>query len=383
MAAKRKSGVRSKRRCRGKGEGSVFQRNGRGSYYIQWVDERGTTRCKSSRSRDYAVASELLGREVKRVDRIRSGYVSPSDETRREGLSAPIQRHLDAYMRDCTTEGQSARWLLQRRRNLEQWVATSGIRNLQDCTKESLTRFLTQRQQARRGRGGANTGARVWNQIRGQASAFLDWCCVNGFAACNPLKAVKCRSEPDDVRCERRALTEDEVQRLLGVARPRGREAWYLLAMNCGLRKSDIQRLDWANITFRREGGGDIRVAIQKAKRGDTIPMDKALAALLQERWVDAGSPCSGRVFVSTVTDRTRDRDMARAGIALKDAAGRRVDLHAMRTTLVMRLVRSHTPLLWATKILRHKDIKTTLKYYTDVVPDDLRESLEKAVAIG
>lgn len=51
------------------------------------------------------------------------------------------------------------------------------------------------------------------------------------------------QDEARDRRRVRRPLTDDEMTRLLAVARERGRDAWYLAAALAGLRKGDMQRL--------------------------------------------------------------------------------------------------------------------------------------------
>jgi integrase len=369
-------------RRRGKGEGSIYPRKSAGGVlYIQWVDETGRTRIRSSKTRDRSVAQKILAKTVERVRLLQEGVVTREDEARRLARQRDIFSHLSAYMKDCDLRGQNARAMLQKRRNLEQWFSSEGIRCLDDCSAECLTEFLTKRQSQRRGRGAASTGARVWNQIRTQAVAFMSWCRKRGFCVDNPLEVVVRRDERQDARRKRRALSSDEVKRLLAVAQGRGREAWYLAALRVGMRKSDLKRLDWSNVEFGSDGNGQISFPIQKAKRQDILPMDKVLAAALKKRWMDAGSPRTGLVFPTTVTDRTRKRDFVEAGIPLRDAGGRVVDLHSCRMTLVMALVRNHAPIQVASKMMRHKDLKTTMSYYTDFVAEDLRKDYEKAVA--
>lgn len=375
---------RKRTRRRGKGEGSIFPRSGTGGvFYIQWRDEFGRVCTRSTKSRDRAIAQQILAVEIRRVVRLREGVITREDEDRKKGMSADILKHLDDYMNWCSLQKQNPRAMLQKRRNLEEWFRSSAIKSLGQCSAESLQDFLAKRQTIRKGRALeiAGTGARVWNQIRSQASAFLNWCKRRGYLSVNPVALVPAMPEREDLRRKRRALTRDEVSRLLAVARKVDREAWYLCALRAGLRKSDLQRLDWSNISFQKGGTGEIRFPIQKAKRTDTLPIDKVLVRVLRKRHERSGSPKSGLVFPETVTDRTRKRDFERANIPLRDETGRVVDLHSCRMTLVMALIRNGASVLSASKIMRHRDLKTTMSYYTDVVAEDLRKDLNKAYA--
>ena len=121
---------------------------------------------------------------------------------------------------------------------------------------------------------------------------------------------------------------------------------------------------------------------MQKANREDVIPIDCELAAVLKQRHASMGSPSVGRVFPSTVMDRTRDRDFARAGIQKRDARGHVVDLHAFRMTLGTAFVRAGVPLVVAQRMLRHSDLKTTMSYYIDIGKKESREGLDQALKL-
>lgn len=372
------------RKQRGKGDGSIYPRVPGGVLYASYIDSRGRRRVFSTKTRDRASAEQVLAHFVQQEKLVQFGVISARDQQIRTQSRTSIQQHLDAYMRWCVGSGQCERGMLQKKRNLREWFQYSKIRCLEDCSAESLSDFLTQRQSSRSGRGiGARgTGARVWNQIRAQALAFINWCCKNGRCRDNEIRQVVTRNEQRDLRRKRRALTADEVSRLLKVARESGREAWYLAALRAGLRKSDLQRLDWRNVEFLADGSGEIRFPVQKANREDVIPIDCELAAVLKQRHASMGSPSVGRVFPSTVMDRTRDRDFARAGIQKRDARGHVVDLHAFRMTLGTAFVRAGVPLVVAQRMLRHSDLKTTMSYYIDIGKKESREGLDQALKL-
>ena len=233
-------------------------------------------------------------------------------------------------------------------------------------------------------------GARSMNFARQIAVAFYGWCVRTGRAESNPLRVVPKQDETRDRRRVRRPLTDDELSRLLVVARERGRDAWYLAAALAGLRKGDMQRLTWTDVNFAE---GTLTIRHGKARRTDLIPMHAQLADALRQRLAAFPAVPTARVWPDTVTDLTRLKDFLRAGIArrvpvldakgkavvvgegkrarpktrisVEDDEGRVIDLHALRTTLGTQLARAGVTPQVAQRIMRHSDYRTTLKHYT------------------
>jgi hypothetical protein len=58
--------------------------------------------------------------------------------------------------------------------------------------------------------------------------------------------------------------------------------------------------------------------------------------------------------------------DLERDGIEYCDESGRYTDFHALRYTWNMFLSKNGIPIRFATKLMRHSDIKLTTKVYTD-----------------
>lgn len=99
---------------------------------------------------------------------------------------------------------------------------------------------------------------RTANYRRQVVVAFVSWCKRTGRVESNPLSIVSKLDEERDRRRVRRPLTEDELARLLGMARLQGRAAWYLAAIWTGLRKSELAGLTWADVDFA-DGSRTIR----------------------------------------------------------------------------------------------------------------------------
>ena len=280
---------------------------------------------------------------------------------------------IEAYIAHCQHAGHDARHIHQKQMHLARLAEAVGLTRLSDLTADALERHLAALKSA-------GLSARTLNFARQIAVAFMSWCVKTGRAASNPLRVVPKQDESRDRRRVRRPLTDEELSRLLTVAREHGREAWYLAAVLAGLRKGDLQRLTWADVDFTE---ATVTVRGGKAKRIDVIPMHAQLADVLRRRFDAAPAVPTAKVFPETVTDRTRQRDFERAGIALEDDEGRVVDLHAMRTTLGTNLARAGVTPQSAQQVMRHADYRTTQKHYTVLGLRDAARAVEALPAIG
>ena len=222
-----------------------------------------------------------------------------------------------------------------------------------------------------------------------------------------------------DCRRKRRALTEDELTRLLDAARRRplqdamtirhgpnkgkaiakvnegrrielewlGRERAliYKTYLLTGLRMSELASLTVGQL----ELDGPLPFAVldaadDKSRCGADIPLRPDLATELRQ-WLDArlanrqsdaratGTeipdelPPESAVFnVSASLCRILDRDLKFAGIPKKDDRGRTVDVHALRHTFGTHLSKAGVAPRVAQAAMRHSSIDLTMNVYTD-----------------
>lgn len=85
--------------------------------------------------------------------------------------------------------------------------------------------------------------------------------------------------------------------------------------------------------------------------------------------WTKAGSPNALR---------TLRRLLIQAGIDDVDDSGRSLDLHALRTTAITRMLRHGVPLEIVAEVVGHQDVRLALKHYTDLRVKDTRNALDK-----
>src|SRR5262245_448820 len=79
-----------------------------------------------------------------------------------------------------------------------------------------------------------------WMQVQDPLAAFCDWALVRGYLSIDPLKKFKdFDTTPQETR---RAMTREEIQRLLTVA-PRHRRLLYEVALLSGLRGNELRQI--------------------------------------------------------------------------------------------------------------------------------------------
>ncbi len=79
---------------------------------------------------------------------------------------------------------------------------------------------------------------------------------------------------------------------------------------------------------------------------------------------------------------RTIWEDLVRAGITFEDGQGRRADLHSLRMTFGPNLTVSGASPRVVMELMRHSDIKLTMKIYTDTAPLALSDAIGKLAPI-
>jgi integrase len=346
-----------------KGQGSVYRRGGKGPYYMAYRDHLGVKRESSCRTTDKRTAIRILDRRINEIALIREGIHSPSVLGVAKAAQEPIGDHIRAYEAHCKLDKQAPRAIDQKVRHLAAWVGHAKAKGLPSLTAASLEAFLDAQMVS-------GKSARTLNTYRQSGQSFISWAVKTGRlhgAAAGPFKAVPKQNEALDPRHSRRALTPDELSRLMSVASSRGRHAWYAGAYYAGLRKGDLLSIRYSDLVFDSGDGGHIIIRRGKSGRRESIPLHPALRKILQERKAAeyAGDP-DQRVFPHEVTNRTRQKDFEAAGIPLRDEQGNYADLHALRKTLATSLSDHGAPLAQVQSILRHADITTTADHYLD-----------------
>jgi len=134
----------------------------------------------------------------------------------------------------------------------------------------------------------------------------------------------------------------------------------FVVALETGLRKSDLLNLEWSQIDLE---GGFMRVQMQKTKKWAVIPISQFCREALAE--CRRRSILSRYVFITLEGKRVPEIAVRRAFARVKRIAGitRRFRFHDLRHSAASNLANASVPLQVIQKILGHKSIRMTERY--------------------
>ena len=366
---------------------TVFKRGGKGPWIIQWYDHKGDRREVSSRSTDKRRAEQLAQKLESDKMLRKTGIIDASTDRYVEHRKSPIGEHLDDYLADLRHRGCHPRHTQSVERRLKRLIEDIGAKHLSDLDPVKVQRHLRaltsmpvkQLREETDDTKKKTIGPRTVNTVRSAVLAFLNWCVRTGRLPHNPCQHIPRVDESKDQRVKRRALTAEEVAKLVRTSGSRG--SFYLVAAMTGLRMKEMGSITWGDVDFSNSALL-VRASVGKAKRDDWIALTAEVVNALKTLRPSNADP-TDRVFPTRPTTRTFSSDLKASGIAEYDSAGRRVDRHALRTTAGTLLARSGVMPQEAQRQMRHADIKTTLRHYTDLRLSDQARAVAKLPTIA
>jgi integrase/recombinase XerD len=286
----------------------------------------------------------------------------------------------------------------------ERTLEALGPIRVRDVTPAVLLRLRTQAVAA----GAAPTTA---NRIADSVRSCLRWAVRHELIAKNPVEHItRLPQGPAFSVRQRRALTDDEVARLLASTdaddascavmheiegRVRVPQRPFLqFLIEVGARYGESCKLTWGSVDLVQ------RVVVlqahtTKSRKQRAIPIRAELAERLRAlqaihvRALGRMPTSAEAVFLSpdgkrwsgssNNTNRMLRRLLQRAGIVRIDVEGKRIDVHALRHTAASALVRRGVNIVHVQRVLGHADVRTTSAIYTHVGVEDLRQAIEGA----
>ncbi|MFO8013119.1 MAG: site-specific integrase [Phycisphaerae bacterium] len=209
----------------------------------------------------------------------------------------------------------------------------------------------------------------------------------------DPMVSVSKLNARTERRHARRALTDDEIRRLLDAAQKgrkvRGltgpeRAVLYRLALETGLRASELGSLTPRSfdLTDLERATVTVEAACSKHRREDVLPlwpdMARAMADFLGDRDREEVLFRMPHKPVAMIR-----KDHETAGIFYRDASDRVADFHALRHTFITRLARSGVAPAVAKSLARHSTITLTMDHYTHTFIEDERSALARLPGLG
>ena len=400
-----------------------------GTYLAKYRDGEGIVREVSTGCRSKDAAMAVLKDLTDRAEKVKASIFTPAEAATADHQRTQLSDHFAAYLDHQTAKGLNKTRIANNRSRLNRFSDDCGLRCLADLTATVLERWLANRQAE-----GMSAGNR--NEFRQALVGFCNWCVRTNRLTTNPLRMVAKADAKSDQRRKRRAMTENELRKLLDAARRRplvdamtvrrgkdageqkaklrdatrqrlaklGRERalTYKTYLLTGLRKNELATLTVGQLDL--DGPTPCAVldaADEKNRQGNAIALRSDLAAdlagwlgdklkALQAESRKRGESLPLRLPAATLVFnvpagllRILNRDLAFAGIDKTDDRGRTIDVHALRHTFGTHLSKVGVSPRTAQAAMRHSTIDLTMNVYTDPRLLDVHGAIERLPALS
>ena len=380
-------------------------------------------------------ATEELGRKLERLAQLKAGgegptgelarYVETMPERIRERLAAwgilgarqlvasrPLPRILEEWRASLVARETTAEHVERTFKRVRALFGACGFTTLSSVSARAVERhlrglregdpqavalhlrargampeFTRRRERARLLERGL--GAKASNHYLAAARQFMAWAIGRGYASEDALRVLHPLNARVDRRHLRRALSEEELVRLvqaahdgptLGAVPGPVRALLYVVAVETGLRASELKALRVASFSVDEGSGAFVELPARATKNREDARIAlrattaRALAGFLAGR--GALEPAFG-LPAAWRPPRALLRDLESARIAYVDESGRRFDFHALRGMQGTRLLAHGANPRAAQTLMRHATADMTLSVYAKLRPDEERRALD------
>ena len=268
----------------------------------------------------------------------------------------------------------------KKERDLKLWQQTLGIETL-----SSLDGILPRVEAVLRELNDQGRAGRTLRNIADAITTFCNWCLARGYLLENPLAELgKINTTPIS---QRRALTLDEIRKLLEVA-PEYRRSLYEVAILSGLRAGELASLTRDDLDIE-QSGFKLDAAWTKNRRKGFQPLPRKLVKRLAE-YADSGvvaglyrrffarfpSAEHALLYVPSHPARELDEDLAAAGIPKQTKDGK-LDFAALRNCYVTLVAEAGANVKELQVLARHSTPNLTLNVYARARDERLAELAE------
>ncbi len=355
------------------------------AWYVNYTDHLGKRRTVKGFT-DRRATEQMAAKLEHEVMLRKRGLIDPEKERELESRSSCLETHLKAFEKSLSDN--TLKYIKQttgRIRRVIQGCGFEAVSDLNPDAVESFVRELCSKQ---------DSGRRTYNHYVQAIDGFCNWMVLTRRIPSNPLLGLERLNADVDIRHQRRALTAEEVAKLVQSARDSGediqcydgetRARLYILAYFTGLRRRELASLTPASFRLdETQPTVTVEAACSKHRRKDVLPLHPELVEMLRE-WL-VGSAAEKPLFPLLEKRRTWlmvKLDLKRVGIPYKTAEGV-ADFHAAgRHTYITELLRSGASLVETRELARHSDVRMTMRY-THIGLEDQAQAVGKLKGFG
>ena len=388
------------------------------TYYCQFKDGNGRHQVLKTGCSDKQAAQSVLDDHLKRAQLVKA-KVMTSDQARiADFQNDPLARHIDEYEEHLKARKVHPERIKTTKKRLIESSNGCNFRFLNELNADKLFCWLADQRDCET----RQMSAVVYNGYIQIWVSFGNWCIgkrisgrrpsMNGDKRLlvNPFDGMGKLDEQADRRRKARALTEDELTRLLDAAKrrpvedaltvrkgPRAgeliakldddrrgklervgfeRALIYKTAILTGLRLNEMRTLKVGDLSFGVIPFVRLQKGNEKNRSGSSLALRSDLALDLQ-KWCE-GKEANDLVFsVPKGLLRILDRDLKTAGIPKIDSEGFVVHVHALRHSFGTHLSLAGITPRVAQAAMRHSNISLTMNAYTDARLLDTAAAIE------
>jgi len=347
-------------------------------WYVDYKAADGT-RKRVKGFRDKQATVQLAAKLEKEAELARAGIIDKYKDHR----SKPLLEHLADFKANLLDKGNTVKHA-----QLVYNRAKAVVDGCRFCYFSDISASKVQSYLADRRRQGLSI--RSSNFYLQAIKQFCRWMVADNRVGENPLAHLQGQNPKTDIRHQRRALTAEELQQLLIATRKgpthcnmtgKERAMLYFLAVNTGLRASEIASLTWGSFSLDgSETSVTISAAYSKHRKEDILPLRRDVAESFAIWRRERQQGPQDKVFAGFNPNKGAKmlrRDLDAAGIPYQDSSGRVADFHSLRHTFISNLSRSGVSPKVAQSLARHSTIGLTMDTYTHVGLYDERAALE------
>lgn len=215
-----------------------------------------------------------------------------------------------------------------------------------------------------------------WNYFN-VLSRLLNKATREGYLTANPMHDLLPDERPRRAEPKKTFLTIDEVRLLAATPlslRPQVRQA-FLFSCLCGLRFSDVKRLQWSDL--QTDSFGQTLAVLVQQKTATRLYLPISGEAMKQ---LPADAPRKGLVF-SHLPDASYTQKLLNKW-AFTARLSKHITFHVARHTFATMSLTYGAELYTISKLLGHSNIRTT-QIYADVISEKKREAVNSIPPIG
>lgn len=366
-------------------------------YYVaRYTDATGRFRERSTGCRDLRSAEHKLNSWLQEVDKVKAGIMTQDELEVGHRLKGKIANYYPDFIQHLKSKSVTTGHIDMTISRLKKICTGCRFIKMTDLKADTLLRWLQTQVE-----GGM--GACTRNGYRKAIMTFCNWAVSKDYLRYNPIKKVPKLNEELDIRHERRALTTEEIAKLLKAAQERPLHETTIVrrgpqkgnakstatdyakqkALRVGLEHkliyatllyTGLRRNELASITFGQVFLDDkiphifLKANNAKSRKADKLPIHPELLRQLKEWFAlrekeGTASPKDSLFHVPKTLIQALSLDLAFAGIEKRDAMDRVIDVHALRHTYATILVEQGVPITVVQQAMRHADLRMTMRY--------------------